>query len=180
MSETFNKNMIADTYPISIGLKNDRHDCIEYEFVTELNNLRSGINNRFYCKVLGRYVHVHFGIFPSLGDQPERREMNYMMNGNSTFGARYLYAGNIGSFASSLVSCDKCDAIIKDDPIFLLNSKPCSDCLRLNMMQESSMTMYDPPSNYPSEMVPMQGKLGPINYLSKYLKIQLNFVRKSS
>ena len=65
---------------------------------------------------------MHFEILASLGDQPERREMNYMMNGNSTFGARYLYTANIGSFASCLVSCRECEAGIKYDPYFLLKN----------------------------------------------------------
>ena len=30
-------------------------------------------------------VHVHFEIIASLGDQPERRLINYLMLGNSTF-----------------------------------------------------------------------------------------------
>ena len=94
---------------------------------------------------------MHFEILAFLGDQPERREMNYMMNGNSTFGARYLYAANIGSFASSLVSCDECEASMKCDPVFFSNNKACSKCLRWNMMHESNMTIYDPPTNYPSE-----------------------------
>ena len=52
---------------------------------------------------MGWYVHVHFEILASLGDQPERGETNYMMNGNSIFGARYSYTADISSFSSSLV-----------------------------------------------------------------------------
>ena len=101
-------------------------------------------------------------ILASLGDKPERREINYTTNGNGTFGARYSYAANINLFATSLVSYGEFEASIKCDPIFLLNSKPCSDWLKWNMMQDSSMTLYEPPSNYPSKMVPMKGKLRPI------------------
>ena len=39
----------------------------------------------FYSKVLNKNVNVHFEVIISLGDQPERRDINYIMNGNSLF-----------------------------------------------------------------------------------------------
>ena len=82
-SDKFHQYKITDTYTISIGLKNEAHDCIERQFVDELNELKSGINNIYYSKYLKRNVHVYFEVIASLGDQPERREQNYLMNGNS-------------------------------------------------------------------------------------------------
>ena len=108
---------------LSVGFKNNSNDCIESKFVTELKDLLSGINNQLFCKALGWYIHVHFKILASLSDQPERREMNYMMNDNTIFGARCSYAAGISSFRSSLVSCNKCEEGIKSNPEFLLNKK---------------------------------------------------------
>ena len=37
-------------------------------------------------------------------------------------------------------------------------------------MHESDMTLYDPPTNYPSEMIPVEGKLRPLRLSYKILK----------
>ena len=93
-----------------------------------------------------------------------------MMNGNSVFGARYSYAADIGSFSSSLVSCSECEAGIKSNPDFLLNKKQCHKCLRWDMMQDTNMTLSDPLTNYPSEMLPIDGKLRPMKLSFKKLR----------
>lgn len=50
-------------------------------FVKELGELSSGTNNTFYSMYHKRQMRVHFELIASLGDQPERRSMNYIMGG---------------------------------------------------------------------------------------------------
>ena len=40
---------------------------------------------------------VHFELLASLGDQPERRSMNFLMGGNSKVSARFGFIGNLGA-----------------------------------------------------------------------------------
>ena len=95
ISSDSDKNMLEDTYPMMIGLKQRKHDFVEQMFVKELGELSSGTNNTFSSMHHKRQMRVHFEIIASLGDQPERRGMNYIMGGNSKFNARYGYVGNI-------------------------------------------------------------------------------------
>ena len=77
-------------------------------FVQECSDLSQGKNNMFYSMQEKKNVHVHFEIIASLGDQPERRSINYLMLGNSTFFSRYRYAANVGSIWNHLPSCGYC------------------------------------------------------------------------
>ena len=111
-----------------IGLKSSCHDSVEKRFVNKLIELGNGINNLFYSARLKSYVAVHFEIIASLGDQPERREMNYLMAGNSKFGARYLFAANIESMVRMLPPCKKCSEQLRIDPLLITTSN-CQHCL---------------------------------------------------
>ena len=117
ISKTFKQNKLHDTFPISIGLKSNYHDEVEKRFVDELIELGNGINNVFYCATEKRNVAVHFEIIASLGDQPERREINYLMAGNSKFGAKYLTAANIESMAEVIPPCNNCAKKLRNDPL---------------------------------------------------------------
>ena len=85
ISSSTSKNELSDTYPISIRLKASEHQNIESMFVQECSELSQGKNNVFYSMQENKNAHVHFEIIASLGDQPERRSINYLMLGNSTF-----------------------------------------------------------------------------------------------
>ena len=152
---------MQDTYPICIGHKNACHDIVEQKFVNELNNLASGINNVFYSKQLSRYIHLHFKIIASLGDQPERREINCLLNGNSTFGGRYLYSANINEIKKNLVPCNSCYEGMKYDSLFLSRKILCKDCLRWDMMTDNNLSKFDPPNHYPKEMLTQNSQLKP-------------------
>ena len=49
-----------------------------------------------------------FKITISLADQPERRSMNYMILGNSTYSTRFRYSCDIMSIINVLHSRDTC------------------------------------------------------------------------
>ena len=91
VSDSYCNNELSDTYPVSIGLKSDNHDVIEHKFIKDCTGLRNGKDNIFYYMRESRNIHVHYELIASLGDQPERRSMNYFMLGNSTYLSRYRY-----------------------------------------------------------------------------------------
>ena len=79
VSDSTSKNELSDTYPISIVRKVSEHNAIECMFVQECNELAQGKNN-ILCYTRQRdYVYDHFEIIASLGDQPERRSINFLM-----------------------------------------------------------------------------------------------------
>ena len=88
---------MENTYPISIALKKENHDDIERRFIEELNELKSNKGNIFYCKALDKNVHVYFELIACLGDQPERRGINYMLGGNGKLSSRFGHCANIHS-----------------------------------------------------------------------------------
>ena len=90
ISELFGSNRLEDTFLNSIGLKYSCHDYVERNFIEDTNELSSGINTCFYSVRRGKYVHVYLKVIVSLGDQPERREMKYLMGGNSTFFPKFF------------------------------------------------------------------------------------------
>jgi hypothetical protein len=98
-------------------------------FVDECNELSNGTNNIFYYMKEQRNVVVHFELIASLGDQPERRSMNYLMLGNSTFSSRYGYAANVGAIWQYLPSCSTCHTNMRNDPLFLNKPSSCDLCV---------------------------------------------------
>ena len=95
VSNKFSSNDLANTYPISIGLKSLTHDVVEERFLNECKDLAGGKGNQFYSTHKKRNINVHFEIIASLGDQPERRSMNYMMLGNSIFCSIFRFFANM-------------------------------------------------------------------------------------
>ena len=170
VSTSFSENKVQDTYPISIGLKEVSHDIIEREFISELESLKSGENNVFFSMKLKRNVTVHFEVIACLGDQPERRCINYLMLGNSKFGARFAYAADVESIANNLPMCKFCLQKCKDQHDFLESGYTCNHCLQWDMMENNILSRYDPPSKYPQEMIPDDGKLSPIKLSFDILK----------
>ena len=71
---------------------------------------------------------VYFQIMATLGDQPERRQLNYLMNGNSLYGSRYGYACKTIDLIHVLLSCEKCKIEIINGTIN--ENVACQTCLR--------------------------------------------------
>ena len=162
VSKSFKKNKLDDTYAISIGLKSQSHDVVERKFVNELEELKSGRNNTFFCKERQCNVKVHFEIVAYLADQPERRSLNYIMLGNSKFGARFGYSADVELISEHLPMCEFCLKKCKHDPNFLIRGVKCANCLQWNLMANHKLAKFDAPKDYPNEMLPLSGKLEPI------------------
>ena len=138
----------------------DNHDHIEECFISELNELKSGSNNSFFSKKLNKFVKIHLELIASLGDQPERRNMNYMLNGNSNYCARYGYSCNMYEIKENLPLCEDCYHLLKECNTH--ENTKCGKCLRWDILSNIELSCYTPPSSYPKEMIPKSGKLSPL------------------
>ena len=175
ISETYNENRRNDTVPIAIGLKSDSHDIIERYFIDEINELSSGINNMFYCSRMKKHVCVHFEIIASLGDQPERRELNYLTGGNSKFGARYLWSANIAAMCKYIPPCENCLQMLKNSPSLLKTEHSCDKCLMWDTSKLCAMTEYDTPPDYPNDLLSKNRKLRPFEVTFEILNRTIKF-----
>ena len=141
-------NSLENTYPISIALKKENHDDIERLFIKELNELKSNKGNMFYCKALDKNVHVYFELIACLGDQPERRGINYMLGGNGKFSSRFGHCANIHSIKKKLPSCTICMKKMRTDPLFLKKMNECVSCVNWNMLEKSNLMKCKTPKGY--------------------------------
>ena len=92
VSNDANRNNINNTYSISIGHKGDDYNVIKELYLLQLRDLGSEQNNKIYSWTLKKDIRVHLELIVTLGDQPERRDINYLMNGNSVYGSRYGFS----------------------------------------------------------------------------------------
>ena len=69
-------------------------------------------------------------------DQPERRSMNYMMLGNSTFSARFRYSCDIVLIINVLPSCDACFNNMRKNVAFEHINQSCDKGLNWDMMKK--------------------------------------------
>ena len=150
----------TNTYIISLGhIGCDRYN-IEQKIVSELKELTKVDNNYFYSSALKKKVKVYFQIMVSLGDQPERRQLNYIMNGNSLYGSRYGYAYKTIDLMHVLPSCEKCKFEIMNGTIN--EDASCNTCLRWNIMSNRILSSTEPQKNYSKSKLEDQLKLRPI------------------
>ena len=161
ISESYEENSLENTYPISIGLKGENHDMIESEFAKELEDLSNGRDNNFFCMRTKKWIKVHFEVIAFLGDQPERRSINKIMLGNSTFGARYLYTANITALARNLPMCSNCLLNAKMDTLYIKKKSVCKNCLQWDMDSKNNILGSLLPKHYPAELVEMNDKQYP-------------------
>ena len=73
-------------------------------------------------------VKVHLEVIVALGDQSERRSMNYLMNGKSTYGSRYGYVSKTVEIAHCLPLCKSCYKELKVH--YTYKEKSCKRYLR--------------------------------------------------
>ena len=153
-------NDVTNTYVLSIGNTNANHDPIEEKIVSELNDMAHGDNSYYYSTALNKNVIVHFRIIVALGDQPERRHINYLMNGNSLYGSRYGYCCKIQDIIKKLPSCFKCEEHIRRKTIN--KRKSCNKCLRWDVMSNKSLSATLAPKGYPASKLQESEYLYPI------------------
>ena len=119
--------------------------------MNECKDLAAGKQNQFYSTHKKRNVYVHFEIIALLGDQPERRSMNYMMLGNSIFCSRFRFSANMKEIYHHMPSCNRCYTNLKNDYNFDNFHTGCKKCVNWDLMRNSELMKFNPPKDYPFE-----------------------------
>ena len=92
--------------------------------------------------------------FLTTDDQPERRELNYIMGGNSNFSSRFRYSGHLNKLKEYLPPCKSCFAQMRENSLFLKSNILCTNCVKWDMMTKSPLMSFDAPEYYPKCMLP--------------------------
>ena len=152
------RHSIENTYPIAIGQAKIDHEEIEIEIQKELQELRAPGGCSFYVKGLGGMVPVHAEIIATLQDQPERRTANYIMGTGGNYSARWRYSINLKELHHCIPSCDACLDMLFEG----FDSSGCNNCTNWNMDPGDEKLGLDPPSDYPRDVLPPDGKIHPV------------------
>ena len=102
-------------------------------------------------------VNIHFELFCTLQDQPERRSANYIMLGTSNYTARWGVAGDFAAVVSGIPACKTCWSNLLQDDVRVL----CEDCVNWDTNSRNGLMDFKPPLDYPESEVPSSGKLSP-------------------
>ena len=102
---------------------------------------------------------AHFEIVCCVGDQPERRSINYIMNGNSLYCPRYGFVCNYSEIIDMIPSCEECFVIILSNDRF--DNSTCSNCLNWNFMNDHIKSSCSPPKKFPKDVYLHNNKVCP-------------------
>ena len=152
-----NLHSMEHTYPIAIGLESDNHEEVERRFAADLEELGSGKGVTMYHGGIRKMVNIHFELFCTLQDQPERRSANYIMLGTSNYTARWGVAGDFAAVVSGIPACKTCWSNLLQDDVRVL----CEDCVNWDTNSRNGLMDFKPPLDYPESEVPSSGKLSP-------------------
>ena len=104
-----------------------------------------------WCQLFDVWYHLMlYGIFLFLkktGDQPERRDLNYIMVGISNFSSRFGYSGYLNTIVQHLPPCESCFKQMSRNSFFLKSNILCEKCVNCNMMKKRPLMLFDPPEN---------------------------------
>lgn len=169
----------ANTYPIALGMDGESHEEVEELFAQELWSLKNGEKNVFYHGGLKRNVRVYVELLASLQDQPERRKANYIMLGRSTYTAQWGLLLDFAAVASRIPGCKRCSNNLLFQ--YSQSSSQCDECVNWNTSSDSGLLDFDPPNNYPQNLIPrLSRKLSPqqisYNLLKKAVEVAHNGV----
>lgn len=152
-------NRIQNTFPIAIGSKSASHEDIEEKINADLKRLANPIClDPFYIGAVKKQCHCYFHVEYESGDQPERRNRIYFMEGNSKYCARFGVSADHGYLYEKLRPCSLCYKLMKeklerDD--WITEVPHCSKCLNWNAIDRSDGLNLTPvPAKYPITMNP--------------------------
>lgn len=152
------KDSPSATFPIAIGPKTANHNALERIIGNDLLKMTTERIPAF----LGGTFHRHpeeitfsAQMFVSLGDQPERRGGNRLMNGNSNSHVRWRYVGHLQKVEKHLPACLDClnemrkaDTNQEEVPIYMYSK--CTNCTNWMMGDlHHPLLCYTPPPTFP-------------------------------
>ena len=115
----------------------------------------------FYNGRTGCMTRVHLDIFVSIMDQPERRSTNHIALGNSQFHSRFGCIADMSELKDILPSCKPCFAkLFHPLSIFNPHDQTCKKCTSWETL-DHSLLKFKPPTKFPVEELPPDGKLSP-------------------
>jgi hypothetical protein len=144
------------TYPIAVGLDKQSHESVEKKFAEELLSFQTGDAMDFYHGGIQKNVRLHLELFASLQDQPERRKVNYIKLGRSSYTAQWGLALDFAAVPSSIPCCKHCMHYIFRD--YTSYDSMCSKCANWDTQVNNGLLDFVPPSNYPADLLPPSKK----------------------
>jgi hypothetical protein len=105
------------TFPIAIGYSKDDHNNLECIIGNDIKRMSEHRTLTFVGSRDGSMIEeVTFSaqILLTIGDQPERRGGNSLLDGKSGSHRRWRYACNFSSLVSIVPACKDCYAIMLD------------------------------------------------------------------
>ena len=90
------------------------------------------------------------------------------MLGRSTYTAQWGHLLDFAAVASGIPGCKDCrkNLLLQHSQ----SSFECNKCVNWNTDSNSGLLKFDPPANYPQNLIPFSGKLSPQKVTYKLLK----------
>lgn len=145
-----NGHNLNHTYPLAIAKKGANHDSVLAKIEEDMKQVRNGM--AYYIGSKKKKGIFQFTEFAHLGDQPERRGLNYLKLGVAIFAARFGVSANHKSCYSVLLACRRCASVTQERLEERETSLPlpeCSKCLNWDVLKDSNLALGPPPQNYP-------------------------------
>jgi hypothetical protein len=167
-------NWLQNTYPVAIGAKKASHDAVEAKHAADLQRLQDPNLGPFYVGDVNKFVRCRFGTMANLGDQPEKRDNNWVGRGNAVWHGRSFVSANHKELYPKLKACGDCFQTMnmryKEGPI----TQPlpeCDKCLNWDVLKESPLALCTVPGNYVVDSLEPHAKTRVVNVSGKnYIK----------
>ena len=147
------------TYPLAVGPKGADHRKILKKIFDDLSQHSSKKKPIYSYDGRGKnIIPLTIDVLACLGDQPERRGLNYLMLGAATHHARWRYSCNVGALAKVMRSCSNCENQILQCAISGYTNTTqtyghCSICTNWWMDDNHPLLTYNAPKAYPSNLL---------------------------
>ena len=84
--------------------------------------------------VIWYQISIFGNIFLKTGDQPERRNLNYIMTGNSNFSSRFRSPGHLNKLKTCLFPCKSVFTQMRENSLISKSNIVCTNCVNWDMM----------------------------------------------
>lgn len=150
-------NRFQNTFPIAVGTKGASHDEVEERINADLEKLANPLClDPFYMGAVKKQCYCYFHVEYESGDQPERRNRIYFMEGNSTYCARFGISADHANLYEKLRSCSSCYTSMKErleNEQWSIPTSKCSKCLNWDAMDNLyGLNLTRVPDKYPINM----------------------------